>query len=66
MGEVHIITEGFFFYGLHGSLTQKRVIRDSKSFLLDSWEIMAILHASMTNFFFFKHVTKCAFYLAKI
>lgn len=56
MGEVYIVTVGFFgMYYMDLSHRRESYQRFKIFFFLlikNSWEIMAILHASMTNFFF--------------
>lgn len=70
MGEAYKVTVGFFgMYYMDLSLTKESYqrLKDSSSLLTkNSWEMMTILHASMTDFFFFsKHIRKCTFYLGK-
>lgn len=68
MGEVYIVTVGFFgMYYMdlsHRKESYQRFKVSSFLFIKSTWEIMAVLHASMT-FFFPKYITKCTFYFEK-
>lgn len=59
MGEAYKVTVGFFgMYYMDLLLTKESYqrLKDSSSFLTkNSWEMMTILRASMTDFFFFSN-----------